>query len=172
MAEPSRSSTLPRVPDLPCATCGNLMWRGRTSLPEGQARCHPCRRADWQHGTRKGYRDHACRCGQCRAWNALQFKDYRRERRASGNPVPKRGWIAESLRRQIYERDGWTCQLCGGPLDVVAHPNSDWAPSLDHIVPKSAGGPDSVDNLRASHRWCNTVRGDGRWHSDLFEEAS
>lgn len=34
-----------RVPDLPCAVCGKIMWRGTTSLPEGQAKCLPCRRA-------------------------------------------------------------------------------------------------------------------------------
>ena len=32
-----------RKPDLPCAQCGRLLWRGRTSLPEGQATCRPCR---------------------------------------------------------------------------------------------------------------------------------
>lgn len=32
-----------RRPDLPCADCGKLMWSGTTSLPEGQARCRPCR---------------------------------------------------------------------------------------------------------------------------------
>lgn len=29
---------------MPCARCGELMWRGRGSLPEGQAVCRPCRR--------------------------------------------------------------------------------------------------------------------------------
>jgi hypothetical protein len=37
---------MPRNPDLPCADCGTLMWRRKgSSLPAGQARCHPCRRA-------------------------------------------------------------------------------------------------------------------------------
>lgn len=36
---------MPRFPDLPCASCGKLMWRGTTSLPEGEARCRPCRKA-------------------------------------------------------------------------------------------------------------------------------
>lgn len=36
---------MPRRPDLPCADCGKLMHRSRGSLPQGQARCHPCRRA-------------------------------------------------------------------------------------------------------------------------------
>lgn len=36
---------MPRVPDLPCAGCGSLLWRGSTSLPAGQAKCRPCRAA-------------------------------------------------------------------------------------------------------------------------------
>lgn len=35
---------MPRKPDLPCADCGRLLWRGSTSLPEGRARCRPCRK--------------------------------------------------------------------------------------------------------------------------------
>ncbi|WP_327413223.1 HNH endonuclease [Streptomyces sp. NBC_01233] len=35
---------MPRHPDLPCARCGTLLWRGRGSLPEGQAVCRACRR--------------------------------------------------------------------------------------------------------------------------------
>lgn len=32
-----------RHPDMPCALCGAMMWRGRTSLPAGEALCRPCR---------------------------------------------------------------------------------------------------------------------------------
>ena len=35
---------MPRRPDLPCAGCGVLMWRGKGSLPEGEAKCRACRR--------------------------------------------------------------------------------------------------------------------------------
>lgn len=34
---------MPRKPDMPCAECGNLMWRGKGVLPEGQATCTDCR---------------------------------------------------------------------------------------------------------------------------------
>jgi len=36
---------MPNRPDVPCASCGSLMWRGTTSLPPGEAMCRPCRRA-------------------------------------------------------------------------------------------------------------------------------
>lgn len=35
---------MPRSPDLPCAGCGRLMWRGKGTLPEGEAKCRDCRR--------------------------------------------------------------------------------------------------------------------------------
>lgn len=67
---------MPRVPDVPCADCGKLMWRGTGSLPPGQARCQPCRRADWQHGTQKGYRRAGCRCDECRRWARESMAEY------------------------------------------------------------------------------------------------
>lgn len=53
---------MPRVPDLPCAGCGALMWRGTTSLPEGLAMCRPCRAAlpTSRANTRKPPPERAC----------------------------------------------------------------------------------------------------------------
>lgn len=86
----------------------------------------------------------------------------------------KRFQISPIVRRAIYERDNWTCQLCKSAVDPAADPWSDWYPSLDHIVPQSRMLiPDhSPANLRTAHRWCNAVRGDGTYHADLFEDAS
>lgn len=36
---------MPRRPDVPCAGCGVLIWRGKGCLPPGQATCLACRRA-------------------------------------------------------------------------------------------------------------------------------
>lgn len=38
--------------NLPCSRCGSLMWRGKSSLPEGNAVCQPCRREQPQPYTR------------------------------------------------------------------------------------------------------------------------
>jgi hypothetical protein len=32
-----------RNPDLPCSGCGKLLWRGKGSLPGGEAQCRDCR---------------------------------------------------------------------------------------------------------------------------------
>lgn len=34
---------MPRKPDMPCATCGQPMWRGKGTRPAGQAICSQCR---------------------------------------------------------------------------------------------------------------------------------
>lgn len=71
-----------RVPDLPCAgTCGKLLWRSSTSLPEGKAMCRECRKQQpFAHGTSTGYITRKCRCEQCRAWKAHSHLEYTRRR--------------------------------------------------------------------------------------------
>lgn len=54
-------------------------------------------------------------------------------------------------------RDGGRCWLCDEPLDFKAVPNSKRAPSLEHLIAKSRGGPQSLDNLVLCHASCN-------WH--------
>jgi len=65
-------------------------------------------------------------------------------------------------------RDGWQCQLCSYPVSPDEHYLSDYAASLDHIIPQSQQLlPDhSPRNLRLVHRWCNSSRGDGSNMSD------
>lgn len=55
-------------------------------------------------------------------------------------------------RKQVLERDGLFCHLC---LHPIAHPD-DYEP--DHVIPRSKGGPDTLDNLRAAHKGCNRSR--------------
>lgn len=45
---------------------------------------------------------------------------------------------------------GRVCHLCGRP----------GADSADHLIPRSCGGDDSLDNLRPAHKSCNSTRGD------------
>lgn len=71
-----------------------------------------------------------------------------------------RFYVSADLRRAVYERDQWSCHLCGEDTNPDAGPSSDWFPSLDHVTPRSMGGDESMENLRTAHRWCNSVRGD------------
>ena len=55
-------------------------------------------------------------------------------------------------RRNIYDRDKYTCQYCKQP----------YAPSkltLDHVIPKSKGGPKTWSNLVTCCKKCNQKKG-------------
>lgn len=69
--------------------------------------------------------------------------------------------VADSVRMSIYERDGWTCQLCGVEVSRAYSSSDPLSPTLDHVIPQSLQSkPDhSASNLRLSHALCNSVRG-------------
>ena len=52
-------------------------------------------------------------------------------------------------RRAVFGRDGHVCQYCGGPAE-----------SIDHVMPRSKGGPHSWENVVACCRSCNIRKGD------------
>lgn len=65
-------------------------------------------------------------------------------------PVIARG-IGAKLRRQILERNGYTCQVCGAGAgeDSGCEPGRRCRLQIDHVVPISQGGTDEENNLRA-----------------------
>jgi 5-methylcytosine-specific restriction endonuclease McrA len=52
-------------------------------------------------------------------------------------------------RRALFARDDHRCQYCGGAAD-----------SIDHIVPRSRGGPHTWENVAAACRPCNLRKRD------------
>lgn len=72
------------------------------------------------------------------------------------------------LRQEIYERDGWVCQLCEEPVNPDLDSSDLWAATLDHLIPRSHTlvPDDSPANLQLAHRWCNSVKGDLRFYSE------
>lgn len=61
------------------------------------------------------------------------------------------GRHAQRITRETLRRWGNVCHLCGQPGATTA----------DHLIPRSKGGTDSVeDNCRPAHYGCNVVRGD------------
>lgn len=90
-------------------------------------------------------------------------------RHASSRYRTRRGKFAPSptLRREIYERDGFVCQLCFDPVDMSLPYADLWSATLDHIECRSWAliPDDSPSNLRLAHRWCNSVRGDESYYT-------
>jgi hypothetical protein len=63
--------------------------------------------------------------------------------------------IPSVVRRLVFERDGGCCLNCGVPLTIRTA-------QLDHIMPWSAGGSDTSDNLRILCKPCNEDRSNFR----------
>lgn len=62
--------------------------------------------------------------------------------------------------REIYERDVWSCSICGEAVDsslAYPHPRS---ASLDHIVPIARGGGHTRANVALAHLRCNIRKKD------------
>lgn len=71
-------------------------------------------------------------------------------------PASRRN-ISKETRAIVYERDGFTCQMCGraaGDPDVL-HPGRKVQLTIGHKIPQSQGGSDELDNLRAECSDCN-----------------
>jgi hypothetical protein len=63
--------------------------------------------------------------------------------RARRRDVPRR------VQRAVFARDGRVCGICGATDRL----------ELDHVIPWSAGGPETVENLRVLCKPCNVRRG-------------
>jgi 5-methylcytosine-specific restriction endonuclease McrA len=73
----------------------------------------------------------------------------------------------DGIRRWLRERDGDNCALCGEPIDFTLAPagrthGRSMGVSIDHIIPRAAGGSDDFTNLQLAHGPCNRRKGSGR----------
>jgi 5-methylcytosine-specific restriction endonuclease McrA len=66
--------------------------------------------------------------------------------------VPYR-WRTPLNRRSVFARDGHRCQYCGNAAE-----------SIDHVVPRSRGGPHTWENVVAACRPCNVRKRDRFLH--------
>lgn len=173
----------PSASGLTCAVCSGPMVKGATSRPQGLARHGSCQFGDRRddsgltHGL-SGYK-RGCRCDVCvstkREAMRRFFENYRDENGYSWNAAWRRefkekngywpqrgggGWITPATRTMIYERDGLTCYICFDVLDRSAPINDPKAPTIDHIVPRSKGGTDDLENLKTCCRDCNILKSD------------
>jgi hypothetical protein len=168
-----------------CFTVAARDQEEKTSLRE-LISCAQCQRSfDRPRGTKRRFCSGICRGAHAHTLRPMRITAYRCHacgamfrpdggrpalfcsRACAGldrNPRPflyrsPRRYVA--LARQILERDGYRCGLCGKRINRrqrFPHPRSG---TIDHIVPRSAGGTDAPRNLQAAHYQCNSRRGAG-----------
>ena len=66
--------------------------------------------------------------------------------------------IPAALRKQVYQRDSYTCVLCGVIGEGITHTEKIKGFEIDHIKPHAAGGDSSIQNLQVLCRKCNNSK--------------
>ena len=68
---------------------------------------------------------------------------------------------------QVVREYGTDCHICNEPIDLTLPRTSKLGLTVDHLIPLSRGGTDTLDNLRPAHWTCNRRKSD-----KLMEELS
>lgn len=58
----------------------------------------------------------------------------------------------------IAKRDGFICALCGSQVDMKLRFPDSLSASVDHVLPLSKGGDDTLSNVSLAHLGCNSSK--------------
>ena len=97
-----------------------------------------------------------------RRWSAEhpeKIREYSRTRRVRklGN-----GYILYT-EEEVLERYGTDCHICHEPIDMeaprrVGKPGWERGLHMEHVIPISKGGSDTIENVKPSHGLCNSKK--------------
>jgi len=65
--------------------------------------------------------------------------------------IPRNAHRRKITRRAVFARDRWTCQYCGHERGNL---------TVDHVIPRSKGGPSNWENIVTCCAPCNRRKGD------------
>lgn len=164
-----------------CALCGE--WFPITQSDGGyfcSVTCSVKARAPYRQNLPHGQTELEWRtCVQCDSWfisrrNSKYCSDDCRVRRnidkglgqyrlaaIRGDIRGGSGWFRR-LVKYLAHRDGTKCAICTREIDISlpSGPRGNrLGPSIDHVIPRSQGGPDVLSNVRLTHWSCNQQRG-------------
>lgn len=141
------------VPCLECSAKITAEWRRANPRPlvQGVARTCACGVEFTVNKRRSRYCSPEC-SGRFKNRDNWKYLNARRTRLRAA-------YIETFDRAEIFERDGWICQLCGAPIDPSLKFPDVLAATLDHIIPISRGGKHERSNAQAAHHRCNSAKG-------------
>lgn len=126
-----------------CAACGKVVLRHKDSRKQYSTTCSVACRTTVQWGETLAQ-------ASAYAWQADAIKRAQRY----GVAI-----IDRFDREEIFDRDGWTCQLCGIRCSSP-DPYALTSATVDHVVPMIQGGPHSRVNAQTACLSCNARKSD------------
>ena len=172
--------TRERFMDRVCAGCDKQIVAGPRERNKRRWCSESCRTGAWAAKNRERVRAsrralyarripvvHTLTCVSCRG----SFSSDRLGRKYCSRPCAYRQaylsrrarhvgaeWSPYSVSDVVEQGDG-ACGICRTPIDMtLAYPNPD-ASSIDHVVPLSLGGSDTLENVQLAHLGCNWTKG-------------
>lgn len=131
---------------LTCSDCSCKFFLTRL-VPTPPSRCASCRKARDREVVKRWIASNPERYAELsRKWS--------RNRRATLLQVERE----EYEHLEIFERDGWICQLCALPVDQGLIWPDRMSATLDHQIPLTLGGPDIRLNAQLAHYSCNSSK--------------
>ena len=67
-------------------------------------------------------------------------------------------WIRATTRIRIYARDRYRCVYCGRSVRASSAPTDSRAATLDHVLPREAGGSNHPSNVVTCCLSCNSSK--------------
>ena len=141
--------------------CNPLCFLKRNKLK--WRKCIVCRESFQPQST--NYNCCSLACSNTQGWITKRLNNPdMKKRRINKKRVRLRKHILEKFdREEIFERDNWTCQICGKRIyryrNIKHYHNR--KPSMDHIIPLSKGGMHERKNVQTACLECNSLKTDG-----------
>lgn len=150
-------------------------------------------------GTRSGYDWHRrdgkeLPCTECRQAEILYWREQRiirgdvirlnnqRRRARYFNSLGNNIEIENFTEQDILNRYGTDCHICKKPINLqaprqVGRVGWENGLHLDHVIPLSKGGNNTIANIKPSHGYCNVVKNatiitEGKWVQDKLFDLS
>jgi len=145
---------LRKVPE--CGTTRGYDYHTRQLAQKPCQACRDAKRDHWKQ-RREANKDRINLWRRNRRKNRSQYEKDSSARR-TGKFV---GDYSYALVIQVY---GLLCHVCQTSIDLdaprrVGRPGWEQGLHIDHVIPISKGGLDSLDNVRPSHAYCNQIKG-------------
>lgn len=167
----AKAALLAATADVVCEVCGGEVRRSASGIPFKYCSRSCSNKAVRVRAVEEGRVCSVDGCGRAVSAKGLCGSHYsiewgrlnpdKRSARAHRYRARKLAAFVEDVGRvEVLERDGWVCHICGEPIDKeLTFPHRLYG-TLDHVIPLNKGGLHCLDNVKAAHWICNSLKRD------------